>query len=152
MPINFFSSINLDTQEIQDVALENLATAAQPSGVSGQIYYNTTDNEIRFFNGTAWLALAAASGGVTTFTNEDGAFVSAGTVNTSATGAVTMGIIDLSATGTSDATTFLRGDNTWATPAGSYTSWSLEGGSGTPVDITDGLRVDFTGGTYITTT
>ena len=44
----------------------------------------------------------------------NGTFVSAGTVNNAATGAVTMGTIDLSATGTKNNTTFLRGDNTWA--------------------------------------
>jgi len=96
-------------------------------------------------NGTATL-------GVTSFTNANGTFVSAGTVNSTATGAVTMGTIDLSASGTPSGTTFLRGDNTWATPAGAYTSWSLEGDSGSAVDITDGLRVDFTGGTAISTT
>jgi len=63
-----------------------------------------------------------------------------------------VGTIDLSATGTPSGTTFLRGDNVWATPAGSYTKWSLEGDSGSAVDITDGLRVDFTGGTGIDTT
>ena len=59
---------------------------------------------------------------------------------------------ELNATGTPSATTFLRGDNVWATPAGSYTSWSLEADTGTAVNITDGLRVDFTGGTAISTT
>ena len=59
---------------------------------------------------------------------------------------------ELNATGTPSGTTFLRGDNVWATPAGSYTSWSLEADTGTAVDITDGLRVDFTGGTAISTT
>lgn len=63
-----------------------------------------------------------------------------------------MGTIDLSATGTPSSTKFLRGDNVWATPAGAYTSWSLEGDSGSAVNITDGLRVDFTGGTGISTT
>ena len=72
-------------------------------------------------NGNAkWIA---GSGGVSTFTNTNGTFVSAGTENSTATGAVTMGTIDLSATGlSSDAavrqTQFLRGDNTWATQAG----------------------------------
>lgn len=42
--------------------------------------------------------------------------VTGSTVLTIASGAV--GISKLSATGTPDATTFLRGDNTWATPAG----------------------------------
>ena len=96
-------------------------------------------------NGTATL-------GVTSFTNANGTFVSASTANSAATGAVTMGTIDLSATGTPSGTTFLRGDNVWATPAGAYTSWSLEADSGSAQDITDGERVDFTGGTGISTT
>jgi hypothetical protein len=61
----------------------------------------------------------ATGGGVSTFTNTNGTFISAGTANSAATGAVTMGTIDLSATGTASNTTFLRGDNTWATPTGS---------------------------------
>ena len=60
--------------------------------------------------------------GVVSFTNTNGTFVSAGTTNSNATGAVTMGTIDLSATGTKDNTTFLRGDNTWAVP--SYVTYS----------------------------
>jgi hypothetical protein len=59
---------------------------------------------------------------------------------------------ELNATGTPSATTFLRGDNVWATPAGAYTSWSLQGDTGSAVNITDGLAVDFTGGTAISTT
>ena len=95
-------------------------------------------------NGTATL-------GVTSFTNTNGTFISAGTENSAATGAVTMGTIDLSATGSPSATTFLRGDNVWATPAGAYTSWSLEADSGSAVDITDGERVKFTAGSGIST-
>jgi len=121
------------------------------SGVEGQIYFNTTSDKLRIYANGAWTDVGAASG-VTSFTNANGTFVSATTVNTTATGAVTVGTIDLSATGTPSGTTFLRGDNVWATPAGSYTSWSLEGDSGSAVDITDGLRVDFTGGTGIDTT
>lgn len=65
----------------------------------------------------------ASSGGVSTFTNTNGTFVSAGTQNSTAVGAVTMGTLDLSATGLSSdnavrQTQFLRGDNTWATQAG----------------------------------
>jgi len=59
---------------------------------------------------------------------------------------------ELNATGTPSATTFLRGDNVWATPAGAYTSWSLQGDTGSAVNVTDGLAVDFTGGTAISTT
>ena len=59
---------------------------------------------------------ATGSGGVSSFTNTNGTFISAGTANSAATGAVTMGTIDLSATGTAGNTTFLRGDNQWVIP------------------------------------
>ena len=70
---------------------------------------------------TGW-SVVQSDEGVASFTNANGTFVSAGTANTNATGAVTMGTIDLSATGTKNSTTFLRGDNTWAVPA--YVSYS----------------------------
>jgi len=53
-------------------------------------------------------------GGVTAFTSTAGTFVNV-TTNAAATGSVSVGTVDLSATGTADATTFLRGDNTWST-------------------------------------
>jgi len=96
---------------------------------------------------------AASSGtatlGVTSFTNANGTFVSAGTANSAATGAVTMGTIDLSATGTPSSSTFLRGDNVWASIPGGYTSWTLQGDSGTNLTVTDGTTVDIAGGTGI---
>ena len=30
---------------------------ADPTGVAGMVYYNTTDHEVRIYNGTAWIAL-----------------------------------------------------------------------------------------------
>ena len=53
-------------------------------------------------------------GGVTDFTSTAGTFVNV-TTNAAATGSVSIGTVDLSATGTAGATTFLRGDNTWST-------------------------------------
>ena len=76
-------------------------------------------------NGTtaSWQALPA-SGGVTSFTNAFGTYIS-GTANTSATGAVTIGTIDLNAVdGTAIAgTRFLSKDNTWDVPA--YTVYNV---------------------------
>jgi len=61
--------------------------------------------------------------GVASFTNANGTYISSSTVNTNATGAVTMGTIDLSAVdGTSDTSTrFLSKDNTWDVPSYSST-------------------------------
>jgi len=160
MAINYYCSIALQgsnlefnkNQLIQPV-MEN--SAAQPaSPVEGQMYFDTTvgDKTMYFYNGSAWIEMDGTGSGVTSFTNANGTFISATTANTSATGAVTMGTIDLSASGSPDNTKFLRGDNVWAVPAGQYTSWSLEADTGSAVNITDGLRVDFTGGTGINTT
>ena len=30
---------------------------ADPTGVAGMVYYNTTDHEVKVYNGTAWIAL-----------------------------------------------------------------------------------------------
>ena len=75
-------------------------------------------------SGTGDVTVNAASGSsVDTFTNAFGTYIT-GTTNSTATGAVNMGTIDLSATGTASSTTFLRGDNTWATPPGGGISFS----------------------------
>jgi len=79
------------------------------------------------FTGTGVTASATGSDvtvnvpgiGVSSFTNTNGTFISAGTANSAATGAVTMGTIDLSASNGSSATTatrFLSKDNEWAIP------------------------------------
>jgi hypothetical protein len=169
------SNIDYNKNEAVAIVIDNQATAPA-SPVEGQMYFDTTagDKTMYFYNGTAWvemdgsgsgvsqltagsgISLSASTGNVTitnsgvlSVTTTDGTFIDL-TPNSATTGAVTV-TADLSATGTASATTFLRGDNVWATPAGAYTSWSLEADSGTAVDITDGLRVDFTGGTGIST-
>ena len=149
MAINFLNTINFNQNELQNVVIDNAAAA--PTTTEGAVYYNTDTDIMYYRNATSWVPMDGSGTGVTSFTNANGTFVSATTVNTTATGAVTMGSIDLSASGTAGATTFLRGDNTWAAPLGAYTSWTLEGDNVTTVGITDGLRVDFQGDTGITT-
>ena len=120
------------------------------SGVTAQEYTHATITV-----NAQGVVTAASSGtatlGVTSFTNANGTFVSAGTENTTATGAVSMGTIDLSAGGTPSSSTFLRGDNTWATVPGGYTSWTLQGDSGSNLTVVDGTTVDISGGTAIST-
>ena len=80
----------------------------------------TSDSATRFLSKDntwdvpSYTVLPAA--GVTSFTNANGTFVSNSTTNTLSTGIVTLGRVDLSATGTPNATNFLCGDNTWKVP------------------------------------
>ena len=150
MPIQFLNTVNFNQNNLTNVVID--PTGSAPTTTEGAMYYNTTDDIMYYRNASAWVAMDGSSTGVTTFTNANGTFISAGTTNTAATGAVTMGTIDLSASGSASGTTFLRGDNTWATPAGAYSWWKLEADSGTPIEIDDGFRVDFEGDTGITTT
>jgi trimeric autotransporter adhesin len=130
------------------------------------------------YNGGTNIGYVPSGGGNTTFLRGDGTWVvptnSGGTVTgVSGTapivsdGSSTTPTISISAFGGADGTSagskgavpapaatdnvkFLRGDGTFATPSGSYTSWTLAGSTGSTA-ISDGDTATFSGGTYITT-
>jgi len=140
MAIEFLNSVDLNQNQLQAPAIESLATAPG-TPVEGQMYFDSTalDKTMYYWNGTSWVAMDGSSTGVTTFTNANGTFISAGTVNTAATGAVTVGTLDLSASGAPGATNFLRGDNTWATPA--YITYTLPTTNGANPDLVDDVTI-----------
>jgi len=49
--------ISAGAGEIQNAVIERLAS--DPTGTAGQLYYNTTNNELKFHNGTAWFSVAS---------------------------------------------------------------------------------------------
>ena len=144
------SDIQMNKNELQLPVIDNEATAPS-SPVEGQMYFDTTagDKTMYFYNGTAWVEMDGTGSGVTSVDTTDGTFVTLSPKNAS-TGAVVV-TADLSATGTPGSGNFLRGDNVWATPSGSYTSWTLGATTGSDNEIEDGDDVDIVGTSGIAT-
>lgn len=67
MAINYLNSIDLNKNELQNGVIHVLATAPT-NPVEGQIYYNSTDNKLFFFDGTSWIDASGDIKSVTTNT------------------------------------------------------------------------------------
>ncbi len=86
MALKHLVDINLDGNEIQNAVLQNLATA--PSGVEGQIYYDTATNSVKVHTGTAFVRIGAIADG-TTITDTAGTFAVGAIPISSVTGLAT---------------------------------------------------------------
>jgi hypothetical protein len=64
MAIEYYSSIDLNKNELQNAVVQNLGTAPG-SPVEGQIYYDTGDDTIYFRNASAWVSIGGDITGVT---------------------------------------------------------------------------------------
>lgn len=85
------------------------------------------------------------TGTVTSVGTSSGTFISVTGGTITSTG--TIGA-DLSATGTANDTTFLRGDNVWAPiPSSGYQSWTIGATSGTDAEVNSSDTVEIVGGT-----
>ena len=98
MSQKWFNGLNLQQNQLENAVIQNLASDPS-SGKAGQIYYNTTDNGYRYYNGTAWVSISAdaiksivAGNGLTSSTSGNAVTLTLGTPSTSgATSGNTLG-------------------------------------------------------------
>jgi len=126
MAIQFLNNLNLNDNQLLNAKVQVASTA--PTAAKGQIYLDSTTNvnTFKYHDGTQWIGLKQLNLNNSTFVS---------LTNLSATGSNVISLsAALSATGTADSTTFLRGDNTWGTPIGAlYTLPVAAGGANSAV-------------------
>ena len=141
-------SVNLNLAGLSNYVLEGQDLTGTEIDSKGKIPFSDASNDVSFAL-VSELPFTANLGTVTDVTAGNTTFID-GSSTGGTTPAITM---ELSATGTASATTYLRGDNSWATIAAGYSKWLLDtDSSGTTFDVVEGATVDFLSGTGITPT
>ena len=64
MAIPFLNNINLSDNQLQNAKLHVTGTA--PTAAAGQIYFNSSDNKAKYYNGSSWIDIVASTGGTVT--------------------------------------------------------------------------------------
>ena len=165
MAIQFLNVVDFNLNQAEEFVLENLGTDPATGQSDGRLIFNTADNVVKVYNGTAWIALASG-----TFVET----VTAGTYLTNS-GTATNVVIDHDITNRSDGTssaspgygaTFTAVDSVTTNTTGHVTAinvktvtlpsaenytFNVTGDSGTPEVINSSNTLYIAGGTNINT-
>lgn len=82
----FLVPINLGGLELQNAVIQNLPVASEPAGIKGRIYFDSTNNALKVYDGTSWKQLA-------TGTNAASSLSMTGASEVHATGTVINGVL-----------------------------------------------------------
>jgi hypothetical protein len=123
------------------------ATTATPVAADTLWFSDVTDNTIKKALISSFPGFGA-DGTVTNVTGVNSTFISTSVATGTTTPAITA---SLSATGTPSASTYLRGDNSWASVPAAY-SWNIGATTGTTQPVANGALVKILAGSGITST
>ena len=138
MAILFLNNINLSDNQLLNAKLQVTSTA--PTAAAGQIYFDSTaaDETAKYYSNATDTFVSLKE-----YTFPAGSFITGAVTGTTPKPIITF---DLSASGTPDATKYLRGDNAWepitAIP-GTYT-WTVSDGTNSTA-VASGETVTFSG-------
>ena len=154
MAINFLNKVDLNKNELDHARIVNEAgNTAAGSGVSGQLYFDTTaDSGVGVLKvwTNQWVEVGGGVESLTT-TQAGNSTGNSITLLSAATGAVTVnafayagaGLVGYVPSGGTN-TKFLRGDASWQT-VDNYVSWTADSDQGTDIVIGTGTTLKFTG-------
>jgi len=138
MAILFLNNIDLSDNQLLNAKLQVTSTA--PTAAAGQIYFDSTgaDETAKYYSNATDTFVSLKE-----YTFPASSFITGAVTGTTPKPIITF---DLSATGTPDATVYLRGDNAWAPISGipgTYT-WTVSDGSNSTA-VASGETVTFSG-------